>query len=197
MLKVNHTFANCYLKGHPDANKDSKTPWKDSKNGKAYAAHKQSSPILPWHRVLIAGTEWKGLKGTSNEYESDKCFFFENYLSSLSSKLDSSSSFLHVIITAVVLQFKESKDVPKTSAKALLDTGSLAGDFISNDLVISMNLVRYIEENTNKQQICSGLDNSCSSALGSIVLSLSLWSYRMYAYVPGLDSMHRAVHFIS
>ena len=39
MLKVNHTFANCYLKSHPDANKDPKTPWKDSKNGKAYAAH--------------------------------------------------------------------------------------------------------------------------------------------------------------
>ena len=76
VLKVNHTFANCYLKSHPDANKDPKTSWKDSKNGKAYAAHKQSSPILPWSRVLIAGTEWKGLKGTSNE--SDKCFFFEN-----------------------------------------------------------------------------------------------------------------------
>ena len=167
-LQAIHTFDNCYLKEHPDANKNGKVPWKDSKSGKAYANHKQgASPILPWSRVLVAGTAWKGVRG-KNSLNPNLCFIDE-YLSSISSKLKfkSSSSFLEVI-----LQYKGNKDIQKTTAKALLDTGSLAGDFISNDLVIDMNLINYVEVNINEKHICSGLDNNCSLTLGSIAISL-------------------------
>ena len=97
----------------------------------------------------------------------------DNYLSSLQSRINSTSSYLDVILIDVISKIKANKDLNKTTAKALLDTGSLAGDFISNDFIVDLNLVNYVEIDNNEIQICSGLDNNCSSTSGSITLSLS------------------------
>ena len=69
----------------------------------------------------------------------------DNYLSSLQSRINSTSSYLDVILIDVISKIKANKDLNKTTAKALLDTGSLAGDFISNDFIVDLNLVNYVE----------------------------------------------------
>ena len=134
------------------------------------------SPILPWGRVLKEGTAWRGLSRGIPSFilsSEPKLCFIDYYLSSLQSRINSTSSYLDVILIDVISKIKANKDLNKTTAKALLDTGSLAGDFISNDFIVDLNLVNYVEIDNNEIQICSGLDNNCSSTLGSITLSLS------------------------
>ena len=46
-------------------------------------------------------------------------------------------------------------------AKVLLDTGSLPGDFISQDFVISLNAQDFVYTSSKALTICSGLDNTC------------------------------------
>ena len=47
------------------------------------------------------------------------------------------------------------------SVQALLDTGSLAGNFISQALVTELNAEKYVYRSKHSFSVCSGLDNVC------------------------------------
>jgi len=44
---------------------------------------------------------------------------------------------------------------------ALLDTGSLAGNFLSDRVVNELDASHYVYHSKNKFSVCSGLDNTC------------------------------------
>ena len=64
---------------------------------------------------------------------------------------------------------------PKEQSKVetLLDTGSLAGNFISRKVVRDLNLQNDVVTHSCTSTICSGLDNSCYKLNSTIILRLS------------------------
>jgi hypothetical protein len=63
------------------------------------------------------------------------------------------------------------KEDNQIQIKALLDTGALAGDFISQELVNKLGANHLLE--TVHTTICSGFDNNCDSYFKSILVNLS------------------------
>jgi hypothetical protein len=60
---------------------------------------------------------------------------------------------------------------------ALLDTGSLAGNFIASNVVEKLNLNDYMNRSSKKLcSVCSGLDNHCHDISDTIELTL-LWCW--------------------
>jgi hypothetical protein len=47
--------------------------------------------------------------------------------------------------------------------QALLDSGSLAGDFINGNMLSALNGVHYLRSDNAESRVCSGLDNKCIS----------------------------------
>jgi hypothetical protein len=75
---------------------------------------------------------------------------------------------------------------------ALLDTGSLAGNFIAFHVVEKLNLLKHINKSSKKLcSVCSGLDNHCHDISDTIGLTLSYFcpdlnknfSFKILAYV--------------
>ena len=58
---------------------------------------------------------------------------------------------------------KTEDNMPGIPAQALLDTGSLAGDFISQDLVLKLNALHLCYTSPVPLMVCSGLDGICYS----------------------------------
>ena len=56
--------------------------------------------------------------------------------------------------------------------QCLLDSGSLAGDFISQEIIQDFSLNSFVKLDTSNKKICSGLDNSYSISLGSLTASV-------------------------
>ena len=76
-------------------------------------------------------------------------------LSSTPTSTPTSSNFLSATLTSLPWQ-EESVSV---EGEALLDTGSLAGDFVSERLVVEYSLVPIVT--ANHCTVCSGLNNEC------------------------------------
>ena len=56
---------------------------------------------------------------------------------------------------------------------ALLDSGAIAGDFISKSIIDDLNFNASIIQVDNPKKLCSGLDNSCNVINSSIELTLT------------------------
>jgi hypothetical protein len=63
----------------------------------------------------------------------------------------------------------------RNKVKALLDTGSLAGDFVASRTVKELHLDPFILTDRSKL-VCSGLDNSCYDVPSYIALLVSYFS---------------------
>ena len=55
----------------------------------------------------------------------------------------------------------EAGEGARTSVQALLDTGSLAGNFVSQQLVTELDAESYVYHSKRSFSVCSGLDNVC------------------------------------
>ena len=75
------------------------------------------------------------------------------------------SNFLTVSLTPLSIQGMRGS----VSGEALLDTGCLAGDFISERIVDNNNSI-------NTYTVCSGLDNQCYDIRNSIPLRVSFFN---------------------
>ena len=175
-----HTSDNCYCKELVDKN-TSTYPWTESGNGKAFLAlGKNILPInfklSPDRKSLVEYTIPKDKP--SGEYFDDTDEI-NLYLSSLIKRLKSSKNnqFLDVFVNhfspqeTLVSKGKESRNT--TSLLALVDSGALAGDFISKSAVDMLGYNNHIINIINPTKVCSGLDNACNIITGSIVLTLS------------------------
>jgi hypothetical protein len=61
----------------------------------------------------------------------------------------------------------------RNKVATLLDTGSLAGNFVVRHIVDSLRLSDEIISHSNHSTVCSGLDNQCLALSNSIFLKLS------------------------
>ena len=61
----------------------------------------------------------------------------------------------------------------KKVVSTLLDTGSLAGNFVDYKILVDNHLDHHIVYSTSSSTVCSGLDNSCYELNKSITLTLS------------------------
>lgn len=94
---------------------------------------------------------------------------FANLIASTTSKLDVNTNFLSVLIfinqrkkpNPPRLTNRKDKADRSIRANALLDTGSLPGDFISQALVSKMCADDFVYTSTLPLNVCSGLDNTC------------------------------------
>ena len=77
-----------------------------------------------------------------------------------------SKKFLSVIIFIPQKKMAEeerSRDATRLHALALLDSGSLVGDFISHNLCLSLNALHLCYTSPTPLVVCSGLDGTCYS----------------------------------
>jgi Reverse transcriptase (RNA-dependent DNA polymerase) len=74
-------------------------------------------------------------------------------------------------LSVAVSHVSQSLEPPKNEIKALLDTGSLAGDFVAYRCVLNLKLEPFILT-SKKRQVCSGLDNQCYDISNSINLRI-------------------------
>ena len=75
--------------------------------------------------------------------------------SSTSTATDTTSNFMSVTLSVLPLE----RTSVRMEMNALLDTGSLAGDFIPEDVVVRYNLKPVLSDTS--YTVCSGLDNRC------------------------------------
>ena len=76
----------------------------------------------------------------------------------------------------VVLTFVSQEEGKESiNLDALLDTGSLAGDFVARRIVDKYN-IKPVIHSTAKLSICSGLDNTCYDTSKSVILSVNYFN---------------------
>ena len=61
----------------------------------------------------------------------------------------------------------------RKTVSALLDTGSLAGNFLSSRIVEILNAFPYVYSTKSHFSVCSGLDNTCYSSNKMLDLSIT------------------------
>ena len=177
--KETHTSANCYLNKHENCNRNPNISWKESKEGKAFAAMTPPLLVLPYG-MLMTGAK-RIVPKKSGEFIiphlSTLSYVNCDYLTALSTNLSlyrDTYDFLPLLITQVQASSRGQQERSLSKeVEALLDSGSLAGDFISQEIVNSMNCSDYIIMNNTNNNVCSGLDSTCSKTLGSIELTIS------------------------
>ena len=109
-----------------------------------------------------------GKKGEIFPNTSDSFINFANLLSTLLIPANA-----NLLSCSVSVPSQDPKSEPsEEKVQVLLDTGSLAGDFISSSVVDRLNIVKYIEPSSIKS-VCSGLDNSCITLDRNIPLKVS------------------------
>ncbi len=174
--KAVHDANNCYLKHHPDHNNDPLIKWKDSSSGKAFAALNPPWKVLPFSYLKDGHKRDLPSKGNFPSKDNFSCMNCD-YLVSLKSNFVSSTSninFLPVTILSVQAPSKGKVSLKERDIRlqCLLDSGSLAGDFISQEIIEDFSLNSFVKLDTSNKKICSGLDNSCSISLGSLTASV-------------------------
>ena len=177
-----HTRTDCRNANNPDCNQ-SELPWSESPVGMKMKAMGKSKFTIVTHPS--ASTQDRGKSaGKDREWKKKPCKFFPTILAALS--LPRNSEFLTVLLslpfqtrsqataptefsrrekrTQTEMERKEEDTrpiPPEIEANALLDTGSLAGDFISDQMVKKLNATQFITLAEHKLCVCSGLDNNC------------------------------------
>ena len=90
---------------------------------------------------------------------------------------NSDKNFIDVSVSATL----QASTRRRNNVKALLDTGSLAGDFVAFRTLQALNLDPYILTDRSKL-VCSGLDNSCYDVSSYIALQVSYFSENLNNY---------------
>ena len=155
----------CPFKDHPDFNRSQK-PFVQSTQGKEWAAQAKPRTYLPGKFCLHpeANQPWMAKhsaqpnnKGEESEIFCSVCEDLNSYSHNISDPT--------VPVTLLTPSF-----FPQT-ARALIDTGALHANYISNQLA-----ARLIEHGTAKlddpTRICSALSGKCSSCLGRLILNV-------------------------
>ena len=88
--------------------------------------------------------------------------------------LDYSTDYLTVTLLPLSDQ-QGKRQLKETPVQALLDTGSLAGDFIAHRIILNLNYVDHVIVSKSKT-VCSGLDNTCYEISNTIPLRVSFFN---------------------
>ena len=151
-----HSVDDCYLK-HP------LVKWKVSASEKALVPPCMFVPFS-----LLKDGSQRDLPNRGNLTCND-CIYLvslrNNFL-----KSSTNGNFLSLTLISVRLPSQETVKLDQRgiNIKGLLDSGSLAGDFISQETVENFDLNSYVTLDKSSKRVCSGLDNSCTLSIGSL-----------------------------
>ena len=187
-----HDIRDCLFTNHPDFNR-SATAWQLSANGMAWQAKgKNTLPARmtlsgapsnfvdrPSARVPVASASHPSVRPgavpPSSSVMKGKSFharyIMENDLASTLSSLSPSNINLLPCTISVSSQETNLAGSKKFKVSALLDTGSLAGDFISQQLVEKFRFLSTRVPVPNS--VCSGLNNTCVDLNQTVSLTVS------------------------
>ena len=96
------------------------------------------------------------------------------------------SSFMSVTLSVL----PQERSSGRTEMDALLDTGSLAGDFIAEDVVFRYNLKPLLSDTS--YTVCSGLDNRCLDSNTILLLRVKVFDESSNKY----DTFDIKVHIL-
>ena len=127
-----------------------------------------AAPVVPSNKNKAAETlPVNSTKPSTKSWANKKR---DNLLtSSTSTTTDTTSNFMSV--TLFVLP--QERTSVRMEVDALLDTGSLAGDFIAEDVVVRYNL-KPVQSDTS-YTVCSGLDNRCLKSNTILLLCVTFF----------------------
>jgi hypothetical protein len=168
--------ATCTLRAHPQSNKSG--AWQGSKLQLEWSRSSNNIRGGVHYSKLMDGTAWVNPDSNFKPQEKkskhflnihDDIYFYDDILSNINSNRYKSNPYL-----SIKLFQNSGKEVEERSIKvqALLDTGSLAGDFISDEVLSNLPspLLVYNTDFT----VCSGMDGNCINKLDAIDLCVSM-----------------------
>ncbi len=170
----------CILRSHPQTNKTA-GQWVGSKLQLEWGRSSNNIRGGVHYTKLMDGTAWvnpdssfKPAEKKSNtfQYIYDDIYSTDNKIEILSNlnSLNNANPYIYIKL----FQTMEKGDTSSTSLKvqALLDTGSLAGDFISYKILLELPLPLLVY-NTDFS-VCSGMDGNCIDKLDAIDLYVTM-----------------------
>ena len=177
-----HVRADCRNASNPDCNQ-SDLPWSESTVGKQMKAMGKSKFTIATRPA--SSTQDRG-KSASNKdsWKKKQSKLLSTTLAALS--IPRNPEFLTVLLSLpfqtrsqataptecsqrgkrILTEMEEKEEAtrlipPEVEANALLDTGSLAGDFISDQMVKKLGASNFVTLAEHKLRVCSGLNNNC------------------------------------
>jgi hypothetical protein len=159
-------------------------------NGKLYAEcpkelAEEVQPLLHAYNPSASSNSKKGsFQGNRSDDVALSSSRYSSYLNSSTTTVKSLAD--HLVICYISLsqaKVAEASADSRIKIAALLDSGSLAGDFISSDTLLSLGVdTNSFSVDRLRLPICSGVDNVCSSisvVTYSLIVSLVLPNYNL------------------
>jgi hypothetical protein len=165
--RSNHTVDSCHFKSSPYYNATDKAYTASA----SYVELRRAYPTM----TLAPSAKYLVEKGKSQPTTSTPSAFFQpKKLKTKGALIPDSVHFTTITSPEFNTDYlsvavSQSLEPPKNVIKALLDTGSLAGDFIAYRYVLNLKLESFILS-SKKRQVFSGLDNQCYDISSSINL---------------------------
>ena len=176
-----HESKACPAKGHPYANltpsafvgSAGHTKLVADKEPRSYIP--RAAPVVPINKNKAAETlPVYSTKSSTNSWANKKR---GNLLtSSTSTTTDTTSNFMSVTLSVL----PQEQTSVRMEVDDLLDTGSLAGDFIAEDFAVRYNLKPVLSDTS--YTVCSGLDNRCLKSNTILLLRLTFFDERSNRY---------------
>jgi hypothetical protein len=167
-----HTVESCHFKGSPYYNSSDELYNKSATFVKlrrdfATTVLAPSAKFLAENALKSAEkvTSSSSLKQTKTKQKGN--FFPDSTYFATISGPEFDTDYLSLAVSHV----SQSLEPPRSEIKALLDTGSLAGDFVAYRCILNLKLDSFIVT-SKKRIVCSGLDNKCYDISKSIVFEL-------------------------
>jgi hypothetical protein len=175
--RTNHQITDCMFGKSQYFNFTSSKYWDSAISAKLHLDYPTAS-YIPGQKELLrfagaTSTSSASSSRTSSSAPSKKQkgeFHSSVLLSSIYSTPD--TDYLSVSISPLSVQLPNKSEI---LVKALLDTGSIAGDFIAARVISIYNLESHITS-TSSRTVCSGLDSKCYDISKSIALNVSFYS---------------------
>jgi hypothetical protein len=179
---MGHYASKCDLERDAPGTNSEECLWRNSTMGRAWKAAGYNCFT---HNVPIPSPSQGSsapAASTNSGSRRSKCKY--NSVSTIKSGSHSSTDFLTVTVSLKSQMERQpaeeanrvgvvAEEGVKISASALLDTGSLAGNFLSDRIVTLLNASSYIYHSKTDISVCSGLDSTCykSNELLDLVIS--------------------------
>ena len=167
-----HSVVNCRFKKSPFFNPLAVT-FKGSEAHKALLLKYPNASVIPFSESLQdkqSSLSTSSLSEQSRHMKSGKLPDITSLLNTICDQ-NPENNFINVSVAAI----SQENPTIKSNVKALLDTGSLAGDFIANRVIKAFKLDRFVKTQKSKY-VCSGLDNKCYNISSTITLQVEYYS---------------------
>jgi hypothetical protein len=172
----NHTVESCHFKTSPYYN-SSDVPYRTSQAFVKLRRDYPTNVLAPSGKYIAENplkvaekaTSSSSSKQTKTKQKGD-LFPDSTYFSTISGP-EFDTDYLSVTLSHV----SQSLEPPRSEIKALLDTGSLAGDFVAYRCILNLKLESFVVT-SKKRIVCSGLDNKCYDISKSIQLRIFYFS---------------------